>query len=455
MQCGYDNIYLTKKLEAIDLIKSFKKIKTNSLLLLSLLALFVSSSVNGSNLPTLSNDNPIIAYQLEISCNNALVIELGRGMRLYLKNHDAITSIPMASKIMTAVIAIESISSETKITISNISARQTDAADLALKAGEKYSLDYLLYGLILRDNDAAAIALAEQISGMEESFVDLMNTKAIGYQMENTQFMNATGLHNDNQFTTLSDVSRLVRYALTLPKFNSILQTKDIPFFLSATQTKYLINNMELAWSAATDTTGGFRSDSSTHSSFISTAARGPMKILILGNTTDKNVLLDDLVLITESIYSDYEYTTLVRENQIFPKTLNIGSDSFGLRFNNAVHYVRPRDVSFIKYTIYEETALISYPIITTKSIAKVTFELQDGTKISVDLFPDRTLWGESGYYNRILSVYNEHRQISLIIMTLFTLLILMLLMRLIRGIVNLLRSFYKYFNHKRKNIIK
>ena len=112
---------------------------------------------------------------------------------------------------------------DTKITVSKVAASEPDANVLSLKNGEKYSLEYLLYGLLLMDNNAAAIAISEQISGEESEFVKLMNNKAVSYQMDSTVYTNVTGVPDTVQYTTVSDVARLVRFALTFPKFETIL----------------------------------------------------------------------------------------------------------------------------------------------------------------------------------------------------------------------------------------
>lgn len=402
-----------------------------------------NNTSKGTTSPTVSvtpviQENPILKYKLNITSERALVFEVGRGMRLYLKNQDVNTQIPMASKIMTALIAIESIPVDTKITISTVSAKQSDASALSLKTGEKYSLDYLLYGLILKNNNAAAIALAEQVSGTEENFVILMNEKTKIYQMDNTIFKNSTGNIDERQVSTLTDVSRLVRFAISVPKFETIISTKDIPFFLSTNQTKHLINNLENAWSLVENTTGAFLSESKSHFSYLSTAKLGNISIVIIGSTDSKNRITYDLSTITESIFRDYEFSTLVNEGQSFPKTITIGSNTFGLNFNNTINYIHPKGIDFIQTTNYEENPIIEYPILTTKAVAKVSFELLDGTSISADLFPDKTYWGESDLYLKIMALYETNKDIG-------NLVIMLSVSFLILGLYNLFRGLFNY----------
>ena len=388
--------------------------------------------------------NPIFDYSLNIDAQSAVVFESGRGMRLYLKNPDLKVKIPVASKIMAAIIALETIPIDTKITISKVAAGELDANVLSLKNGEKYSLEYLLYGMLLKDNNAAAIAISEQISGLEEEFVKLMNSKAISYQMNNTMFTNVTGALSDNQYTTASDVARLVRFALTISKFETIFKTKDIPFFLSTDQTKHLVNNLERAWSLVDTTTGALQSSSGNQSSYVVTASSNEMNIITIASTTNKNKIIDDITTISNSIFSDYESSSLVIENQPFPKSLVIGTDIIALKFIQTINYVHPRNVEFVNTTIYEENLNIEYPILATKSVAKVTFELKDGTKITAALYPDKNVWGESSNFQKIQSIYNSNRDIGMIVIIALACLLLLCIYRLILLIIKLVIYIFK-----------
>lgn len=378
------------------------------------------------------NTNPILDYSLDIQSRSALVIEAGRGMRLYLKNQDEILDMPIASKIMTAILAIENIAPATMVTISNVAARESDASLMSLRAGEKYTVEYLLHGMILSDNDAAAIALAEQVRGSEDDFVKLMNERTGTYLLENTIFKNSTGLYDEEQKTTVIDVSRLVRYALTLPRFSQIIQTKDVPFILSTAETKHVISNLENSWIFVSNMTGGMMSQSQGISSFFITARNSNMNIIVIGSISGTSTVISDLTTITESIFSDYEVTTLVRENQVFPATVTVGEDTFGIRFHSSITYIRPRDIDFIKSTTYEENPIIEYPILTSRPVARVTFELLDGTRITADLYPDRTIYGGTTWYNILLSTYNSNKQLAHFIIALSGIFVLLLVFKII-----------------------
>lgn len=387
-----------------------------------------------------SDPNPILNYKLDLSAPNVIVVESGRGMRLYMKNADQIIAFPEASKIMTAVIAIETLPLDTKITVSKVASGQADANELSLKNGEKYTLEYLLYGLLLKDNDAAAIAIAEQLSGVEEEFVIQMNNKASAYQMTNTVFTNVTGAMDAKQHTTVNDVSRLMRFALTFSKFQDIMETKDIPFFLSTNQTKHIVNNLENAWSLIGTTTGALQSTTGSRYSCVVASSSGGINLITILCTDTRNKMMNDLTTVSDSVFVDYEYSALVNANQLYPKTIQLGTDTISLKFNQTIRYVHPIDVEFIKTSVYEENDVIEYPILPTKAIAKVTFELLDGTKITADLFPAETIYGKSGLYKKILLIYNANKDIAYLILIAALFFVLVLIYHVIKLLIRIVR---------------
>lgn len=405
----------------------------------NILAVSSSDSSQPSPSPTNSIYNPISDYKLDINTESAIVIETGRGMKLYMKEPDLVTQIPLSSKLMTALLSVESIQADTMITISSVAAQQKDSAELSLKAGEKYSLKYLLYGLILKDNNAAAIALAEQVSGTQEKFVELMNSKAESYQMNSTVFTNPTGELDEEQKTTVSDVARLFRFAISLSQLEAVLKTRDSVFILNTTTTKHLISDSADIWATTEGATGVFTSSGKSVKSFSVTAKSGQMGIFAIGvsSATSTSDVSDDISTIVSSIFSDYEYSTLAVSGQTFPKTVTYGSETFSLKFNNQINYVHPKSVDFIYTTIYEEASDISAPILITNPVAKVTFVLLDGTRISADLFPSVNIWSESTVFQKVIDIYEDNSDIIHIITFLLTVLVLLAVTQLIRTVVN------------------
>ena len=156
----------------------------------------------------------------------AALVDVTSGRVLYSENGDQ--QLPMASttKIMTAILAIELGNLKDKVKISR-SAFGKEGSSIYLRKGEEMSLENLLYGLMLRSGNDAAVAIAEHIGGSEEGFVFLMNQKAEELGLDNTQFRNPHGLDSDGHYTSAIDLAKLSAYALHNATFREIVKTKQ------------------------------------------------------------------------------------------------------------------------------------------------------------------------------------------------------------------------------------
>lgn len=165
------------------------------------------------------------AYALEtVVASKAILVAVGADAPLYSKN--AAKQHPPASltKVLTAVIAIESGRLDEKVTVS-ATAPLAGGSALYLKAGEVYTLSDLLYAALLVSANDAAAAIAEHLGGSIEGFSDIMNTRAAQLGMKNSHFNNPHGMPETGQFSTAEDLSILGRHAAKLPLFLSMAKT--------------------------------------------------------------------------------------------------------------------------------------------------------------------------------------------------------------------------------------
>lgn len=162
----------------------------------------------------------------EISARNAILIEQQSGRILYEKKAHEPERIASITKIMTAILAIESEKLNEQVKISH-RAEGTEGSSLYLKAGQKMSLEDLVYGLMLRSGNDAAVAIAEHVGGSLEGFVFLMNQKADEIGMQNTHFSNPHGLDDhEDHYSTAYDMAILTKYAMNNDKYREIAGTK-------------------------------------------------------------------------------------------------------------------------------------------------------------------------------------------------------------------------------------
>lgn len=163
----------------------------------------------------------------DINARSSIVIDFESGRVLYEKN--AYQKRPMASttKIMTAIIALENGDLDDIVTISR-NAASIWGSTIDLTVGEQVSLRELMYGLLMRSGNDAAIAIAEYIGGSEDSFLKMMNDKAKEIGAQNTNFTSPHGLDGTGHYSTAYDMAIISRYALNIPIFNEIVKTKSI-----------------------------------------------------------------------------------------------------------------------------------------------------------------------------------------------------------------------------------
>lgn len=172
---------------------------------------------------------PTIGQSVEaipISAQNAVMLEQQTGRVMYDKNAHERKPIASITKVMTAILAIESGKLQDEV-IASHEAIHTPGSSIYLQLNEKISLEDLLYGLMLRSGNDAAVAIAEHIGGSEEGFVYLMNEKAKYLGMTNTNFQNAHGLDEERHYSSAYDIALLMRYAMENDIFREISSTQS------------------------------------------------------------------------------------------------------------------------------------------------------------------------------------------------------------------------------------
>ena len=180
-------------------------------------------------LPTcFAMDKPNIAKFPErnviLSTGNAPTVSLN-GLE---KNADEKAYPASITKVLTALVALEQGNMNDLVTISANAVKLSSAnAKIGVKEGEVYRLLDLMYGMLLPSGCDAAKAVAEHIGGSEEGFAELMNAKAQELGMVNSHFTNASGLHDDDMYTTARDLAILGAAAAQNAALCEMLTTKN------------------------------------------------------------------------------------------------------------------------------------------------------------------------------------------------------------------------------------
>lgn len=156
---------------------------------------------------------------LDLIGQGAVLIDFDSGAVLYEKNMHEKLYPASTTKIMTAILAIEHgmeyEKMDTMVTIDPDVIALTKGSHIALDYDEQMSYEDLLNATMIASANDAALALAKNVSGSIEAFIELMNEKAKELGALNTNFVNPNGLHDDNHYTTAHDMSLIARYAMS------------------------------------------------------------------------------------------------------------------------------------------------------------------------------------------------------------------------------------------------
>ena len=164
---------------------------------------------------------------LELYSENALLIDLESNTVLVQKNADARIYPASMTKVMTVLVAAKHIENwDETFTMTQSIIDPLFLADASMAGfvhGEEVSMTELLYGAVLPSGAEATEALAIVTAGSEEAFVALMNEKAQELGLKDTHFVDASGLHDENHYTTLSDMAIIMQAALDNPHCREVL----------------------------------------------------------------------------------------------------------------------------------------------------------------------------------------------------------------------------------------
>ena len=222
------------------------------------------------------------------------------------KNEDVKSAMASTTKIMTTIVILEKADLNEKVTVS-AKAGGTGGSRLGLKRGDKASVRDLLYGLMLRSGNDAAVALAEHVGGSVKGFAELMNEKATELGLTNTHFVTPHGLDDANHYTTALELAKLTDYAMDNETFAKIVGTKSTTIYIN-NQPRQINNTNELlgVLNGVVGVKTGFTNNAGR--CLVTETKRNNMDIItiVLGADTKKDRTKDSVNLI-EYTFSKYK----------------------------------------------------------------------------------------------------------------------------------------------------
>lgn len=167
---------------------------------------------------------------LSVAAKGAVLIDGTSGRVLFRQNADEMLPMASTTKIMTALIALENCSLDETV-VAGKNAAGVEGTSIYLSEGESLSMEHMLYGLMLRSGNDAAVAIAEHVSGSVPAFVEKMNARAQALNAD-AHFVNPNGLPASGHAASALGMARIMRAAMQIDEFRTITATerKIIPW---------------------------------------------------------------------------------------------------------------------------------------------------------------------------------------------------------------------------------
>ena len=242
----------------------------------------------------------------KINSRYAIVLDRNNKTILYGKKENKRTKMASTTKIMTSLIVIENTNLNNVVEIS-AKAAGTGGSRLKINKGDKITVRDLLYGLMLRSGNDAAVALAEYVGESVEGFAELMNKKAKELGLENTHFVTPHGLDSEEHYTTPYELAILTDYALKNKTFANIVNTKICNISVNGysrtiSNTNELLGNLSGVYGVKTGFTNG------AGRCLVTSAKRGDLDIIcvILGADT-KKIRTQDSIKLIEYTFANFQ----------------------------------------------------------------------------------------------------------------------------------------------------
>ena len=292
---------------------------------------------------------PININALEINSEHAILYNMNEDMVLYEKDADARTYIASLTKIMTTIVAIENIDNMNEYVTIPYEALdgliEANASVAGFKLGQRVTYKDLLYGILLPSGADATKTVAYYIAGSEENFVDLMNKKATELGLTNTHFANTSGLDTNNHYSTVREISIILKYALQNEIFKEIYTTNtyttsDNSLTFKSVYSNYL-NRYDLENKYIYGTKTGYTSLAGYCLSSIANYD-GVEYMLITTNadgTSNYPLHIMDANMIYDYYTNNYHYLDIINKNDILLtlNTKNSKEDKLEIKANETI----------------------------------------------------------------------------------------------------------------------
>lgn len=344
------------------------------------------------------------AQDFDITSKNVILYNMNDNEVIYEKNSNEKVEIASLTKIMTAIVAIEKSDDLNKqVVIDNRTLKGIeDYAQAGFKVGDKVSIMDLLYGVLLPSGADAVNAIAINAFGGKAKFVSLMNEEAKKIGLKDTEFDNPIGMDSKNNYSTASDLGKLLSYALKNDTFKKVYTTKrykidSLNLNLKSTLLTYgrtmNVDNIKGAKSGFTDGAGLCLASIANYSDV------NYMLVVLGASPTVKSNAVRDSLEIYNYYDKNYGYKKVIKEGQLLKK--------IKVKWGKKKIYEAKSDKNVSKYLKKSiSTDDLSYDY---KGLEEINYKNKKGDKLGVvDVkYNDKLLVSYDVYLNEDLKYYH------------------------------------------------
>lgn len=311
---------------------------------------------------------------LEINSKNAILYNMNDKSVIYEKNSDEKVQIASLTKIVTAITVIENTEDLSKeVIITSEMLKGLDGyAKAGFKVGDKLTYLDLLYALMLPSAADAAQALAISTSGSIEEFSNLMNKKVSEIGVVNSKFDNPVGMDSENNYSTASDLAKILIYSLENETFKTIFNSNTYKIDSLDLTVKKTLASYKTDISIIEGAKTGFTYDAGLCLASTSTLEGVDYLLITLGADINSEYHAKDTINIYKYYSSNYGYINILSKNQLL-KTIKVSHSK-----QKTYDIVSKEDVSlYLEKTTNKETIEYKY-----SGIEELNKDIKKGDKL-------------------------------------------------------------------------
>ena len=341
------------------------------------------------NLPIQSNQIENWPEGPAISAQSAILLEANTGVILYAKNIHEKAYPASTTKLMTCLVAAEHSETDEIVTFSYdaVHSIDSDSSNIGIDAGQAMPMEECLYGIMVASANEVANAVAEHVGGSQEGFANLMNAKAKELGCENTHFVNAHGLYDDNHYTSAYDLALIAQAFFKNELLSKVGNTASYHFVATADQpddfiqrNKHKLITGEIAYDGIKGGKTGYTDEA--RQTLVTCAEKNGMKLICVVMKEETPDQFNDTVKLFDYGFTNFTATNIaenetdyqIENSDFFHTSYDIfGNSKSILSLNQDSYLILPRTVDF-----EDLDSEISYEVTNEDEIARIHYSYHD-----------------------------------------------------------------------------